>query len=474
MPRFLFIIIVLLFFSQKFSLAAIGDSVTIRHIIIENNKRTKNFIIERELTVKENQQIKANKLDSIILANRLQVFNLRIFKDVNFNITNWENDSLDLHIKIYEKWTLFPLPIIKLADRNINEWWKQYKHDFSRIQYGIKFNWPNATGRNDIISFAMSFGLAQMFEVGYLNPAVNKKRNFGYGTFFSYQRSRRIPVNTIEDKLRYITLGKDFQYNHFQLKNSFIIRSNIHATHLITGTYSYTSVSDSVLRDNPNYFINSKNFQNYFKIAYHFESDHRDIKAYPTNGWLIQLGASNYGLGFMKDARLTTAYFNMSGYKQWQKHPRFSTAGFGKLSVSFPRKQPYNIQDEKSLGYNQDFVRGYELYVLNGQHYLLFKTEQRFKALDFKMKNFKKLQSKPIMNKSIAYLPLKLIIKAYFDAGYVFDSQFQAKNSLKNKWIFGFGAGIDFVTFNSSVFRIEYSFNRNLENRLYLHFQQAL
>ncbi|HMZ69716.1 MAG TPA: hypothetical protein PLV71_10400, partial [Chitinophagales bacterium] len=91
-----------------------------------------------------------------------------------------------------------------------------------------------------------------------------------------------------------------------------------------------------------------------------------------------------------------------------------------------------------------------------------------------KMKNFKKLQSKPIMNKSIAYLPLNLIIKAYFDAGYVFDNQFQAKNSLKNKWIFGFGAGIDFVTFNSSVFRIEYSFNRNLENRLYLHFQQAL
>ena len=89
MPRFFLITIVLLFFSPKLSFAANGDSVTIRHIIIENNKRTKDFIIERELTVKENQQIKANKLDSIILANRLQVFNLRIFNDVNFNITNW-------------------------------------------------------------------------------------------------------------------------------------------------------------------------------------------------------------------------------------------------------------------------------------------------------------------------------------------------------------------------------------------------
>jgi len=119
-------------------------------------------------------------------------------------------------------------------------------------------------------------------------------------------------------------------------------------------------------------------------------------------------------------------------------------------------------------------VRGYELYVLNGQHYLLFKTEQRFKAVDFRLNKVKKIQSKPVINKSIAYLPINLILKTYFDAAYVWDRQFENMNTLKNKWIFGFGAGLDIVTFNNSVFRVEYSFNRKLENRLYLHFQQAL
>lgn len=471
--RLIFVLLFCFVVSNK-SVVYGQDSITIRRIIIENNKKTKDFIVLRELTLKENQKVAAKNLDSLILFNRLSVFNLKIFNDVNFNITNWERDSLDLHIKIFEKWTLIPVPIIKLADRNINEWWRQYHHDFSRIQYGLKFNWANVTGRNDILSFATSFGLAHLFEIGYLNPSVNKKRTFGYGAFFSYQRSRRIPVNTINDKLSYIDLNKVFHYNHFNFTNSFIIRPNIRATHLINATYNYSSVSDSVIKANPDYYINQKNYQNYIKIGYHFESDHRDIKAYPTNGWLIQLGIMNYGLGLMKDINLTTTYFRMSGYKQWKKHPKFSTAGFGKLLVSFPDKQPYNIQVDKALGYNQDLVRGYELYVLNGQHYLLFKSEQRFKVLDFKLKNIKKMQSKPIMNKSIAYLPLNLVLKAFFDAGYVWDNQFEANNYLKNKWIFGFGLGLDIVTFNNSVFRMEYSFNRNLENRLYLHFQQAL
>jgi outer membrane protein assembly factor BamA len=451
-----------------------GDSIAIRKIYIENNRKTKDYIIFRELTVKENQKIKASQLDSIILANRLQVFNLLIFNDVNFNITNWDNDSLDLHIKVFEKWTLIPMPIIKLADRNINEWWRQYHHDFSRIQYGIRFNWANFTGRNDVLSFAASFGLAHMFELGYMNPTINKKRTFGYGALFSYQRSRRIPVNTINDKLSFIDLNNFFHYNHFLLSNSFIVRPNFRITHHVKASYSYSMVSDSVIRANPDYYINEKSHQNYFMLGYYFENDHRDIKAYPSNGWLIQTGISNYGLGLMPDINLTTAYFRMSGYRQWQKHRRFSAAGFGKILLSFPRNQPYNIQEEKALGYNEDLVRGYELYVLNGKHYLLFKSEQRFKAVDFKIKNIKKIQSKPIMNKSIAYLPINIVVKTFFDAGYVWDNQFEKTNSLKNKWIFGFGAGIDLVTFNNSVFRVEYSFNRNLENRLYLHFQQAL
>lgn len=468
---FLFIIyFVVPVFTQQQSI----DSITIRNIFIENTKRTKDFVVRRELTVSENQKVASNQLDSIILVNRLNVFNLRIFNDVNFNIRNWENDSLDLIIKIREKWTLIPVPILKTGDRNINEWWKQYNHDFSRIQYGLKFNWFNFTGRNDVLQFALSFGLQQMFELGYLNPSINRKRNIGFGTYFSYVRSRRIPVNTIYDKLSYPDITETFHYNHFQVNSSFFYRPNIYNTHMLKMGHSFTTISDSVLRVNADYFINNKSNQNYMKIGYLFEADHRDIRAYPYNGWLLQAALTNYGLFLMDDINLTTFSFRLSNYNQWKSHPKLSVASFGKMMLSLPQQQPYNIQDVKSLGYDEDLVRGYELYVLNGQHYLLFKTEERFRAIDFRIKNLKKVQSKPIMNKSLAYLPINLIIKTYFDAAYVWDKQFHPTNTLKNKWIFGFGAGLDLVTFNNSVFRVEYSFNRSLENRVYLHFQQAL
>ena len=44
----------------------------------------------------------------------------------------------------------------------------------------------------------------------------------------------------------------------------------------------------------------------------------------------------------------------------------------------------------------------------------------------------------------------------------------------KNKWQFGYGMGLNFVTFNSKLFRIEYSVNRYLKKGVYLHFEQPL
>jgi hypothetical protein len=126
------------------------------------------------------------------------------------------------------------------------------------------------------------------------------------------------------------------------------------------------------------------------------------------------------------------------------------------------------------LGYKENLIRGYELYVIDGQQSLLFKSEQRFRLLDFRLKNLKKLQGKGIMQKSLAYLPINIFLKTFFDAGYVWDNQFEATNTLKNRWLFGFGAGVDIVTFGNQVFRIEYSVNRKLKNGVYLHFEQPL
>ncbi|MCB9032391.1 MAG: BamA/TamA family outer membrane protein [Chitinophagales bacterium] len=452
-----------------------SNYITIRNISVEENKRTKDYIILNKMSLKEGDKVLAKDLDSTILSNRLEIYNFKLFKDVNFNIKNWENDSLDLVIKAYDKkWTAIPVPIIKFADRNVNEWWKLYNHDFGRLQYGLRVNWSNTSGRNDFVTVAFSYGFAQMLDFTYFLPYFKNKPKLGLMTDFMMMRSRRTAYTTRNDELQYLTISKTFHNTNIKFEPSIFFNQDKYTNHILTAGYGYTKVSDSVIHANPNYFINDKNNQHYFKIAYNFVADHRNVKAYPTDGWLLQFGIQNYGLGFMKDVKMTNIYFRLSKYNEWEKHKRFSVANYGKFLISFKDKQPYNLQSVKSLGYGDNLVRGYELNVLDGQHYLLFKTEQRFKAVDFKFINAKKFKNKAIINKAMAYLPINLVIKTYFDAAYVWDNQFEATNQLKNKWIFGFGAGIDLITFNFSVVRFEYSFNRNLENRLYLHFIQAL
>ena len=75
----------------------------VRHIIITGNKKTKPFVIHREMTIHENDSFPANEMDATLLQQRLNIFNIGLFNEVNVNIKNWEEDSLDLIIQVRER-----------------------------------------------------------------------------------------------------------------------------------------------------------------------------------------------------------------------------------------------------------------------------------------------------------------------------------------------------------------------------------
>ena len=470
------IIFYFLFFT--FYLSPAQDNIhflKIRHIIIEGNKKTKPFVIYRDMTLHENDSFPANDMDATLLQQRLNIFNIGLFNQVNVNIKNWEEDSLDLIIQVHEKWMIIPVPVIRFVDRNIVEWWRQYNHDFKRLQYGAQLNWGNLSGRNDVLQLGVSFGFAQRLDIGYSIPQFNrKKEKVGIAIYLTMLRTRRLAYNTINDELAFMYLRKSWQLQKIEITQQISYRKDIHRTHVFTAGYGFTSISDSALKANPAYLLGATT-QHAFKIGYTYVADYRNIKAYPTGGWYLSVNFINYGLGFMK-TRFTTTSFQFSKYLQWKKHPRFSLAAMIKWQFSWPLKQPYNLQNIKSLGYDENAIRGYELNVINGQHFLLLKNEYRFRVFSFQMNNIKKFKGKNVgvLNSSLAYLPLNLYITAYFDAGYVWDNYFTDNNQFKNKLQFGYGVGLNFVTFNSKLLRIEYSVNRYLQKGVYLHFEQPL
>ena len=58
----------------------------------------------------------------------------------------------------------------------------------------------------------------------------------------------------------------------------------------------------------------------------------------------------------------------------------------------------------------------------------------------------------------------------FFDAAYTEDKKYFATNTLSNKYIWGTGMGIDFVTYYDSVFRFEIAMNDLKEKGFFLHF----
>lgn len=123
----------------------------------------------------------------------------------------------------------------------------------------------------------------------------------------------------------------------------------------------------------------------------------------------------------------------------------------------------------RALGFGRDYVRGYEYYVVDGQHFALFKTNLKFKLL-----SGKEVHAGFIPLEKFSTIPFSFYLNAYADAAYVEDTQFSniafTTNRLPNSWLYGYGAGIDFVTYYDIVIRLDYSFNKFGESGLFLHF----
>mgnify|MGYP006139606093 FL=1 len=116
------------------------------------------------------------------------------------------------------------------------------------------------------------------------------------------------------------------------------------------------------------------------------------------------------------------------------------------------------------MGYD-DYVRGYEYYVVDGQSYWLSKTAAKYALIEkttfdipyVKMKQFNKSH-------------YSLYLGVFSDLGYVIDNQNQEQNSINNSILWGKGIALDYVTYYDKLLRIEYSINALGEKGVFLHF----
>lgn len=441
---------------------SIGRFVMINRVFIIGNRLTRDQIIMRELSLKPGDLIFNLDLPGILDLDKKKLFNTRLFNTVEIRTMELQENKVDLLIDLNERWYTFPSPIFELSDRNFNEWWQNYDHDFKRVNFGLRLYQFNMRGRNETLRFTAQFGYTRRFDLMYRFPYIDKKQKHGLTVDLGFRETKNLAYQTADHKYVFAE-SEHILRNERRAGITYSYRNSFYKTHSFKVAYDNMHVNPIVIDSNANYMNGELLTQEYPSIGYQFNSDHRDIAAYPLNGNQFLFYVAHNGLGISEDLNNFETSIEYSRYLSLKKKYYLSNNVVGYYS------DPDNIDyvNYGVLGERKQFVRGYELYIVEGPWYFLNKTT--FKKLIFNRNyNWALMPAR-----QFRHIPLSIYLKTYADLGYVrnypYYEQHDLNTRLSDKLLFGTGAGLDVVGFYDIVLRFEYSFNAEGEQGFFFH-----
>ena len=436
--------------------------ISINRILIIGNKITRGRIISRELSLQPGDTISSKRIDEVLMLDQRKIYNLRLFNTVTIRWLELSANQADLLVEVNERWYTFPVPIFELSDRNINEWWQNYNHDFGRINYGLRLYKNNFRGRNETLRLTAQFGFTRRFELSYRIPNIDPKQRHGLIFDFNYSEPKNLAYLTDDHKLEFLEGRKTLRVSK-GFNVSYTFRKSFYETHSLSFSYQNNKVVDTVAYLNPNFYGNSEVDQQFGSVTYTFSSEHRDVVAYPLKGYQFTAFAQQSGLYINKEVNQWELNLTYAKFSDLGKN--FYLSNFTSAYLSAPASQPYTFFS--ALGYRKQFVKGYEVYVIEGPTFFLNKTTLRKKIFSRAWQ----LDDMPI--EQFRYLPIAIYLKGNIDVGYVENYPYYEERllntRLSNRMLIGTGAGLDIVTAYDAVLRFEYTFTREKTNGFFFH-----
>ena len=431
----------------------------IRKIIITGNKITRPRIITREMKFREHDTLSIRDLKAALVISRQNIFNTGLFNFVTVDTlvvdSTWQ---MDVKVSVLERWYIWPIPLLEISERNFNVWWET--RDFSKRTYGMDFTINNMRGRNETLRLLAHFGYNQLYGFTYKIPYVNRNQTIGMGIGGGIELHHELAVKTInnrpvneKDSSAYL---KKILYAYAEMQ----LRPSFHSTL----SYNYYIFGGDIVAI-PGFSLVAASHQQFATISYYFRNDHRDAAYFPLTGYCLDLEV-NHSIPY-ETAHNSYIRGNFRRYWQLAKRVFYGSGILGK--ISFEKTQPYYLQ--RGLGFGQDFVRGYEYYVVDGQQIALWKNDMRFALI---LPRVVKIGF--IKTTKFNTIPFAVYLDLFSDLGYVYNYQqhlaeFNAQgNTLQNQLLAGVGLGLDLTTYYDIVVRFEGSMNRMGQTGFFLHF----
>ncbi|RYD73705.1 MAG: hypothetical protein EOP53_19625 [Sphingobacteriales bacterium] len=198
-------------------------------IVITGNKKTKQYIIEREMRFKAGDTIPAAKLYEKLEESRQLIYNTNLFADVTLTPAFVSGEGIKIIVTLKERWYIYPTPQFQLSDRNINEWIERYNADLNRVTYGIKFAHYNLSGRRDQLRVFLLNGFSRNFSAVYSAPYSNRNLTEGFSVSggFSQTRAAIFATNQNNQALRYDRADRGFVRQNIFVSGSYISRKGL-------------------------------------------------------------------------------------------------------------------------------------------------------------------------------------------------------------------------------------------------------
>ncbi len=428
-------------------------------ISLFGNKKTKDKIILREIPAKLGDTINADELSDLLKKSQQNIINTSLFNFATVDTQNVKSDTLHVLVKVIERWYLWPNPIFEISERNFNTWLEN--PNMERVSYGFYIVKNNFRGRKENIQFRARFGYAEQYGFAYNIPYLNKKQNLGLGLSFAYSRNHEIQYKSENNKQIFYKDPNKYVRQELGARIRLGYRIGIYGSHSLELRYNEARVEDTIRFITQNYFSRNATKTQFFSLNFQFRQDERDNKPYPLNGFIAILDVTQVGFGLLKEEDFnvfrTELLFNRYD-KLWNRV--YAAEGI-KFKLSPNANQPYFVQ--RGLGFS-DFVRGYELYVIDGQSYGLLKTNLKYQLVKPHVQKLSWVPSEKFNTFHYAFY-----VNLFADAAYVVDNEYARNNFLANKFIYGTGIGIDFVTYYDLVFRVEGAVNAQHKTGIFLH-----
>ena len=436
----------------------LNDSlITIGSISLSGNKITYDKIIFRELEFTSGDQLSVSFLDSLINKSRQNLMNRSIFNFVTIS-KNSQEQVVDVEVAVVERWYIWPIPIINTAGRNINAWWET--KDFERLNYGIDLRVENFRGRLEKLNILVQGGFDQTLAAKWTIPYLTKKQFMGIGIGGGYQRNREIIVATEENKPVYYEPEDGYAQKRGFASLDLTFRPKFNFLHTLSLGFDHYSFNDSLIETYPDFAFDDSKY-NFITLGYEYKHDFRDYKPYPLDGYYFGFAVIKQGFGITGNdidtwsiSAVVDQYVPI--YNRWYFAYSFTAL------ITSEKEKPYFLTP--GFGYLGMEIRGYELYIINGQEFGLFKSNLKFEIIPKTVKRIKGIKTE-----KFGKIFYALYANLFFDFGYANDIYEDGLNPLANQLLWGTGVGIDFVTYYDLVIRFEYTLNKQGDHGFFIN-----